>query len=241
MKIACVFIPFAYNGPCVTESGPKVMQFEINKRYGNKDMFLFELKWDETPKDYISRVYKNMLCLYNKYDKIVIFGGNHLSLLPIYQVAENLHYNSITFDAHRDYIRSKGLITHASFLRYVENHTASKYIVGFRDRIRDDDRYDFFDLEISAETLKKNKLKLSINDIIHFIDIDVDFFDETIFPYTYCKKDNGFSAEDFDKIISQLDLRDLKIISFSEYIQIMDNNKYGVEFIFKILKKILTK
>lgn len=241
MSIAYIFIPFAYNGPCVTESGPKVMQFEINKKYGNKDMFSFELQWYETPADYMSRVYENILCLAKKYEKLIIFGGNHLSLLPIYQAAEKFHYNSVTFDAHRDYIRSKGMITHASFLRYVESHSSKKYILGFRDYIREEDKYDFFDDEISAKQLKENKMKLNIENNIDFIDIDVDFFDENIFPYTYCKKENGFSMDEFDVIISQLNLNNLKFISFSEYIQIIDENKKGIEFIFEVIKKILTK
>ena len=241
MKIAYIFIPFAYNGPCVTESGPKVMQFEISKRYGNKDMYMFELKWNETPKDYMSRVYENILCLIQKYDRLIMFGGNHLSLLPVYWIAEAMQFNSVTFDAHRDYIKSKGLITHASFLRYIKGHKNGRYIVGFRDQIRDDDNYDFFDLEISAEVLKESKLELEIKKSIQFLDIDVDFFDENVFPYTYCKKPNGFTMDEFQKITKQLDLESLKIISVSEYIQILDYDKHGVEFILKILANLLTK
>ncbi len=241
MNIAYVFIPFAYNGPCVTESGPKVMQFEINKRYGNKDMYMYELEWDETPKDYMNRVYENILQLIQKYDKLIIFGGNHLSLLPVYWIAETLQFNSVTFDAHRDYIKSKGLITHASFLRYVKGHTTSRHIVGFRDQIEEDNKYDFFDSEVSAETLKESGLELKIKEPIRFLDIDVDFFDENVFPYTYCKKPNGFTMDEFQRIIRQLDLESLKIISFSEYIQILDYNKIGVEIILEILKKVLTK
>ena len=53
MKIAYIFIPFAYNGPCVTESGPKAMQFEINKKYGKKEKNKLEKKKNETKKEYI--------------------------------------------------------------------------------------------------------------------------------------------------------------------------------------------
>lgn len=241
MKLAYIFIPFAYNGPCVTESGPKVMQFELTKRYGNKNMFLYELGWNESPSDYMSRVYENILCLSKKYDRLIIFGGNHLSLLPVYQVADDLLLNSVTFDAHRDYIQSNGLITHASFLRYIKNHTSTKYILGFRDSINKEDAYNFFDNEYSASYLKSHDLNFCIKKNIHFIDIDVDFFDENVFPYTYCKKENGFSMMDFEKIIHQIKLQDLKIISFSEYIQINDIEKKGIEFIFQIMNQILTK
>lgn len=31
MKIAFVFLPLAFNGPCISESGPKVMEFFLKK------------------------------------------------------------------------------------------------------------------------------------------------------------------------------------------------------------------
>ena len=82
---------------------------------------------------------------------------------------------------------------------------------------------------------------MKIKKSIHFLDIDVDFFDENVFPYTYCKKPNGFTMDEFQKITKQLDLESLKIISVSEYIQILDYDKHGVEFILKILANLLTK
>lgn len=240
MRIAYIFIPFAYNGPCVSESGPRVMQFEISKRYGNQDMYLHELQWNETPEQYIRRVYDSIFDLAKKYEKLLIFGGNHLSLLPVYQLAEKLQFNSITFDAHRDYIKSRGLITHASFLRYINGQSSKKYILGYRDEIKEEDKYYFFNNEISAKQLKEDNLRVSIEEDINFLDIDMDFFDETIFPYTYCKKKNGFSLDDFKIIINQLNLDKMKFISFSEYVQILDFRKEGIEFIFKIISVLLT-
>lgn len=229
MKIAYVFIPFAYNGPCISESGPKVMHYELEKYYDSKDMFQYELKLNETPIQYLNRIYKNVVYLNSFYDRVIIFGGNHLSLLPIYQIAEDLCYNSITFDAHRDYLKNNGKITHASFLRYVRRGNSKKYILGFRDYINDVDKYKYFSKEISANYLKTKNLDVKIPNEIKFIDIDVDFFDPAIFPYTNCKKDNGFSVNEMFEILKIVSLKDIKILSFSEYVNILDNNKNGIK------------
>ena len=187
------------------------------------------------------RVYNNVFYLNNTYDKIIIFGGNHLSLLPIYQIAEDLVYNSITFDAHRDYLNNNGLITHASFLRYIKKGNSKKYILGFRDCIKSGEKYKYFNKEISAEYLKSKKLNIILPNEVRFLDIDVDFFDPKIFPYTSCKKGNGFFSRRYVlKILKSINLSDIKILSFSEYVNILDNDKNGIKIIIEILKKILT-
>ena len=80
MKIAYVFIPFAYNGPCISESGPKVMHFELRKYYDNKDMFQYDLELDETPRQYLNRVYQGNFTKFYEIVILPITANKRLSL-----------------------------------------------------------------------------------------------------------------------------------------------------------------
>ena len=105
MNICFVFLPFAYNGPCVTESGPKVIHHGI-KRYISSfvkkdhtiDFFTILQDLTTSPAEYLENVYIKILELCVSYDKIIVLGGNHLSCLPIYKVANTIVNTIITLD-----------------------------------------------------------------------------------------------------------------------------------------------
>lgn len=238
MKIAFVFLPLAFNGPCISESGPKVMEFFLKKNNYQGDYYMFSLKWNESPKEYNERVLKELEKIEKQYSKILIFGGNHLSLLPVYELTETLSYNSLTLDAHRDYLLNDGMITHGSFLRFIKRKKVKRYILGFRDEIKKEDEYKFFDKEISAEVIVNNNMTIPKDNII-FVDIDVDVLDESIFPFTSCKKENGISLKKLYEILEFIDISNIKILSFSEYAYVLDKEKKGLEIIFSIIDKFI--
>lgn len=233
-SIAYVFIPSSYNGPCISESGPKVFEYILKKNNYTGDYFPYYLKWNETTENYMKRVLHGVKKIIKKYDKIIIFGGNHLSLLPIYKLTEPIKYNSITFDAHRDYLYNDGMITHGSFLRYINRKKTKRVIIGYRDNINSENKYNFFDEEISSEQVNNNQCDYDFGEI-KYIDIDVDVFDKRIFPYTVCAMDNGITIKKIKEIFSNISIKDVKILSFSEYAYVLDNKKAGLKKILNIV------
>ena len=232
-KIAYVFIPCSYNGPCITESGPKVFEYVLKKNNYEGDYFVFNLEWNESLNRYMIRICKELKIIIKKYDKIVVFGGNHLSLLPVYNATSSVHYNTLTLDAHRDYLYNDGMITHGSFLRYVKKNNTKHYLLGYRDNVDKKDLYDFFDKEISSNELKKeNNFKFQN---IKYIDIDVDVLDKKIFPYTVCAMDNGILIKHLKQIFKNNSIQDVKILSFSKYAYVLDTKKRGLKTIIKIV------
>lgn len=237
MKKCFVFIPFAYNGPCVSESGPKVIEYELKKIYNKNIFFNYEMGFDDTPNQFLKRIYKNILELEKIYDKVIVFGGNHLAILPIYNIASLKNYNSLTLDAHRDYLKNDGNLTHASFLRYIDtNNINKKIILGIRDHIKETDKFNFFSEEITTNDFRKNNNILINNLNIKYLDIDFDVLDPKIFPYTICKKENGLNFKDLINLFQKITISEIKLISFSEYVPILDAKKYGIKKIFKLLK-----
>lgn len=201
---------------------------------------MFSLNWNESPKEYNERVLIELEKIEKKYSKILIFGGNHLALLPVYKLTEDLSYNSLTLDAHRDYLLNDGMLTHGSFLRFIKKEKSKRYILGFRDEIKKEDKYNFFDKEISAATIMNKKLDIP-NENLKYIDIDVDVLDETIFPFTSCKKDNGISLNKLYEILDYINISNIKFLSISEYAYVLDKEKQGLELIFSIINKFINK
>ena len=232
-KIAYVFIPCSYNGPCITESGPKVFEHVLQKNNYDGDYYSFSLKWDESLCKYMERITNDLKEIVKSHDKIIVFGGNHLSLIPVYNIAGTLNYNSLTLDAHRDYLYNDGLITHGSFIRFLKKSNSKKFLLGFRDNAKD--KYEFFEREISSiQYMKDRSIKLNN---IKYIDIDVDVFDKKLFPYTVCAMDKGIQISHLFEIFENVEAKNVKILSFSEYAYVLDKKKKGLRIIMKVIDK----
>ena len=238
-KIAFVFIPNSYNGPCITESGPKVFEFILKKNNYNGDYFMFNLDWNESLNEYMKRITTELKKIISEHDKVVVFGGNHLSLLPVYNATNKANYSSLTLDAHRDYLYNDGTITHGSFLRFLDKNNVKRYIIGFRDKISEENKYSFFDKEISVKSYKLNN-KIEFDDI-KYVDIDVDVLDKKIFPYTVCLIDNGLLLKELMNILNTISFEYIKVLSFSEYAYVLDKKKKGLKIILNIIDKYLAK
>lgn len=238
MKIKYLFFPFAFNGPCVTQLGPLVLEYELKKTINASKLLLIKQKFTESHFAWMKRFKNIFFNSLQSNDLVVIFGGNHLSILPIYEVTNSLGYTSITLDAHRDYNNTNNELTHGSFFRYLKKTGNLAYLIGYRDTTKD--IFSYFDQEINITEAKKEKIKINNENNI-FLDIDVDVFDPTIFPYTECKINNGLSYNNFNKILEKIELNKLKVLSFSEYSPYTDEKKIGIYFIESIIKQIYTK
>jgi len=238
-EVAFVFIPNSYNGPCISENGPKVLEFILKKNSYDGDYYMFNLEWKESLENYMKRIKAELKKIIENHEKVIVFGGNHLSLLPVYNSTNELKYNSLTLDAHRDYLYNDGLITHGSFLRFLDKNKVKRYIIGFRDKISSENEYDIFEKEVSATQFKKNN---SITcESIKYLDIDIDVLDKKIFPYTVCATNNGLSIKQLLNILELKELNDVKVLSFSEYAYVLDKKKKGINIILNIIDNYLSK
>ena len=227
MHFPIYLLPFAYNGPCITECGPLAISHEIKKDFLFHQFDLIEKKqgFCESPHDYLKRIQIELTS--NSIDKGAFIGGNHLSFLPIYRAAKEKGYTIVVLDAHRDYLEQDE-ISHASFIKYLSDIPI--IIFGYRDRIDSvaPDNVTLFPVNKLSEFLEY----ISKLDYV-YLDIDIDVLDPSEFPCTYSKINGGIMKSDLFNIIKHLSSK-IKWLSISEYAPVLDYDKY-----YQIIEKIL--
>jgi arginase family enzyme len=138
--------------------------------------------------------------------------------------------DTYTFDAHRDYLYNEGLVTHASFFRYVPKVSGkTNYLLGYRDIISDEDAFSYFDYEINVASYDKFIMEhvQASSDI--YLDLDIDVFDPHLIPCTGSIKDGGITIKQFNDFLCIVHPRNIKLISISEYIPLLETptNEYA--------------
>lgn len=226
-SIPIYILPFAYNGPCITECGPLVIGHEIKKNILFSQFDLIEIKQNffESSLDYLKRIELEITINFN--DMAAFLGGNHLSLLPVYRVAKEKGYSIVVLDAHRDY-KKQNEISHASFINYLSD--VPIVIFGYRDKLDlvAPDNVVLYSPEQLSDFLEYVSKQNNI-----YLDIDVDVLDPADFPCTYSKIDGGIKKNDFFKIINELSSK-TKWFSISEYAPVLDYKNY-----YRIIEKAL--
>ena len=189
------------------------------------DLLIINQFFSESPKDYLCRVQQSIRDAGSKYDRIVVLGGNHLSILPVYRwLYEYELLNIVTLDAHRDYY-PEGSINHATFLKELgKKNTGKHYLVGARDFDKHAEKHSCIE-EITIDALKNNKSL--IDGGIGFLDIDLDVLDPNEFPWCGSTIDNGLTKEIVMSIIQYAVETHCKILAISEYIPNWDFSKTG--------------
>lgn len=231
-----VFIPFAFGGNPASESGPRCIKHKIEKDKIeiDADIFCYEQSIDESPRDFLDQITYNLKDIIRKYEKLVVVGGNHLSILPLYRLLYQRNSKDviITMDAHRDYYPEKSL-SHASFLATLgKNENKKHYLIGARDL----DNHQ--EINNAIEILSDDLFKHQFGNIT-LLDIDVDVIDPVIFPSCGSPIDGGFSFEAIKEWVRFCDNRECKIISISEYIPNWDNAQANAEMILEIIRIFL--
>lgn len=251
-NICFIFLPFAYYGNPSTESGPKNLKqyYFGNLRskyepYFNITVFEVENSYDIKKllgKELTSAIGDTL----KKFDLCFAFGGNHLSLLPVYQAFAEVEKSLVlSFDAHRDVYEAENKITHASFLRFLSLERKSKLIgIGYRDFFVHQDIEKFYDEQFSIFELKEFEnylrgLEFLLFDSIH-LDFDLDVFDPHLFPYTPTKMSFGLDFTTTLNLLHFLPNDKFKVISFSEYDPTHDYENLGCGFIYRLVDYFLT-
>ena len=115
---AIIFIPFAFGGNPATESGPKAVLRALNhNRILNTEFIVLNQDFFDSAHSFLINCENKIMHLFCKYDKCCIVGGNHLSILPAYNLITSQKKNAdiLLLDAHRDYYPENS-INHATFL-----------------------------------------------------------------------------------------------------------------------------
>ena len=209
--------PLAFGGPCVTESGSKVMMWEFLKWHSELEdqSRIFDLAFSESPDQYVHKLEEVMKRRIGK--RTLILGGNHLSVLPCYLALQDM--TVLVFDAHRDYLKEES-ISHASFLRYT--NCDQIFIFGYRDKITEEPPSNIYNYVLS----EKEKLLSCIEDRKHknvFIDIDIDVFDPSLITSTNSALPNGLQMDDIWEIVEKVGKDNVLWVSLSEYIPLIDS------------------
>lgn len=232
-KLLFLFIPLAFRGNPGSESGPRALKIylEKNLQYDLSTQVLFtyktlEVDVDSSVKNFFHILEETVKINYNDYDNIFVIGGNHLSIYPIlnYSLTKG---NIISFDAHLDNY-SRCDLNHGSFLNYLNFNKNIYYIYGLRD---------------NNQNQTENVTVIDVNEIQYYhythCDIDLDVLDPNDFPYVGNRISNGISIGDFKGILARLNFKEIRVISFSEYIPLLDNSGKGKQVILGIIRKII--
>ncbi len=255
MDICFLFLPFSARGSPSAESGPKsalhyfkskLRQYLCNTGI-NAETEVFSYNDEINAETYLDKIYEYLQENYKKYELIIIFGGNHLSVYPVYRFLLNEPGNLIiNLDAHRDIYKTDGQLTHASFIRYVEINEESQLInYGYRDFLNCENESLFYSKTFSVFEYKEFMEYLSDMEIDLYrnvyLDIDVDVFDPSIFPYSATNMSMGISLDSTQNLLTYLGLYSPKVISFSEYSPLLDSRNLGISFMYKIAEYLITK
>ena len=230
------FLPISFGGNPSSESGPRAVYNEIKNMDEFKDcaLFLIEPKFDESPKTYMVKVNKLLNRILDKCDsKCCVIGGNHLSILPVYQyiVDKNNTANILVLDAHRDYYPQTEL-NHATFLSFVKKIYNKIVLVGCRDNGNHSCVLDKCKVIYRSKYNSINQLSL---DNIDLLDIDLDVIDEKEFSSYSDYLENGLSIKDVKDLICFSKEQGNCILSISEYVPLFDN---GLNDLFKIIEMV---
>lgn len=232
-KILFMFIPLAFKGNPAAESGPRALKKYLEKNleydFSNRVLFSYktlELDIDTSIKTFFHEIEDVLKINYNKYDNIFVIGGNHLSIYPIlnYSLEKG---NILSFDAHLDNY-SKNFLNHGSFLNFLNFNKNIYYMYGLRD---------------NNQNQAENVLLIDINEIKYnkysHCDIDLDVLDPNQFPYVGNRISNGININTFKNILNDLNFKDIKVISVSEYIPLFDKKGEGKQIILDIIREII--
>ena len=218
IMINSICIPFAFNGPSASIQGAG----QLYNYYKNcSDIVysrLFYQKYDQSAKDYLDELY-NYFSIYLE-DRTIVFGGNHLSVLPLHRYASQKRYYTIIFDAHRDYYEIDDGINHSNFLRYIENE--NRMIFGYRDKFEAHLPFEIYSIN-EKKTFIYRILELKKENYRFYIDIDFDVLDPLFFPATACPIKGGIGLDELIELLNIIDYNYIDYISFEEYMPIQDN------------------
>lgn len=239
LENAFVFLPFAYGGNPATESGPRAFYDWIlnNNPFDNMQLFMCEQSVEESALAYLNRVEKDFANILSiNFNKTIVFGGNHLSLLPIYKQFYSNAKNILTLDAHRDYYPENSL-NHATFLKFLYHPNILHIIAGVRDDKHHKETHPNITYIHPAEFHLVFNMFSSIS--LDYIDIDLDVLDSGTVSSFCCPIEGGLQWKQVMQVVNFAKINGCNCISFSEYIPYWDTNQRDLQKIISLVQSFI--
>lgn len=227
-------VPFSYNGPCASLSGAGAMYNAVQNRGNEGRRLLINQRFDESSREYLNRV-KGFV---SSSERCIVLAGNHLSCLPVHEVAREKSMLRIVLDAHRDYATLPiDDPTHANFLSIVGDMQKVAFY-GYRDGPYDTScsagQYSCRDLD------KLRSLVASLAEGTRiYVDIDLDVIDSSLFPATGCPLPDGLSIQGVLDALDAIGLSRIDIVSFEEYTPLTDPNGRCLDIAIELISYIM--
>ena len=226
-------IPFSFNGPCASHSGAGIAFNAIQAIAHDERCVLLNQGFYESAHEYLMRAEDEILLS----ERCVVLGGNHLSCLPAHIAAKRKNLYRIILDAHRDYgTLTTGNPTHANFLSIVDD-MQNVLFYGYRDGVHD--------RNCEAKQFRRSdlsKMKALVNSLPKqtrfYVDVDLDVIDPSIFPATGCPLPEGLTISNVIDTIDIIGLDRIDIISFEEYMPILDDDEQCLRVILNLFEYV---
>ena len=177
-------------------------------------------------------------------------GGNHLSVLPVYEECAARKINVVQFDAHLDLYNlddCKTELNHGNFLRFAEK-LPPIVNVGHRDLFLNreeidrvyDQTYSAEEVARDAEFISRRMVYFAPRDRSIFIDLDCDVFDPAYFPATSHPLPFGLEPRLLLPYMSTLfRLREVRGVSISEFDPGRDRDDRSLQTLVWLIEWIL--
>src|SRR5262245_48773813 len=268
MKTTVIVCPFALFGSPGTQQGPELLADALRemledvrgeKRPTRGRAYLRHVKIEEidlgTLKDFGAwqeRAAEAARRAFKAGDFVVWLGGNHLSVLPVYEELAAIGDSFVVqFDAHLDVYNLSGVtetLSHGNFLRHAER-LPEIVNVGHRDlflppkSIREYfiEAYAATDVATNAEAVTRSLREAVGNSTRVFLDIDCDVFDPAYFPALDHPLPFGLSPAVVLRMIDAVWSEKVCGVAFSEFDPGRDRNDQSLSTLVWLLEYLLLR
>ncbi len=188
---------------------------------------------EESALQFLERVYCKMLLVLQSEEKVILIGGNHLSIFPVYRYFYSAQSRILTLDAHCDCYDFPSL-NHASFLNYLDDTANVKHVIS---GVRSTYGAPIISKQITIAHGHQQSSLDSLMDIlpVDFLDIDVDVMDPNIFSWCGSPCEGGLTAEQVTHLVKYYNRTGGRVLAISEYIPNYDFQGKGLSIIKHII------
>lgn len=184
----------------------------------------------------LEMIYQKYSKLYNKYDKILSIGGDHLISYPILKyLCEKKEVTYLYLDAHLDFFNDKPFYNWNIAKRITK--LDSKVInIGFRNILDESTNGEVACIPIIEDFNIKNIME-ELNSIMSknnniYLSIDVDILEPLIFPYINSPVPCGILPRELSFLVKNL-MNEYSIIGIdiNEYNPLIDQSEIGLNYV----------
>jgi agmatinase len=263
MKTTIIVCPFAQFGSPGAAQGAELLADALReliddvnseKRKSRSQAFrgqvrIDELKFDivQSLADWRQTARKTVRSVFERGEFLVFVGGNHLSVLPVYEELASRQTKILQFDAHLDLYNldsNKPELNHGNFLRHAEK-LPPIVNVGHRDLFLTSKAvHEYFEAAHSAANLWRDAS--IIDGLLEwtaqggvFLDLDCDVFDPAFFPATNDPMPFGLSPDALLRLLGVLWSKRVCGLAISEFDPGRDRDDRSLQLLVWLIEWVL--